>query len=107
MTDVLSQEGFEKACATAEVPTMMPKKVELSTRSVLVCREGDSFYAVDEICPHKQKSMAMGLVFEGKIVCPWHQYGFNLETGRCDQRRCAPVETYEVRVVDDVVYVRV
>lgn len=107
MNDTLLKEGFERACRADEVPEMMPKKVDLEGRSVLVCRGADGFYALDEICPHKQKSMAMGLVFEGKLVCPWHQYGFDLETGRCDQRKCAPAHTFEVRVVDEVVFVRV
>lgn len=103
----LLDEGFEYACLTGEVPSMMPKRVELSARAVLVCRQDDDFFAVDEVCPHKQRSMASGIVFGGEIICPWHSYAFDLQTGRCNQRRCAPATLYEVALVDDRVYVRV
>lgn len=98
-------EGFERVCAVDEVPQHMPRKVEVNGRGVLVCRKNGELFAVDAICPHKNKSMERGVLFQGQIVCPHHQYRFDLETGRCN-RRCAPVQTYEVKVVDDEVWVR-
>lgn len=103
----LLESGFTKACAVDEIPQMMPRKVDVDGRSVLLCREAGEVWAVDEICPHKQRSMAYGVVFGGKITCPHHQYEFDLDTGRCNRRRCAPVMTYEVEVFEDTVYVRV
>ena len=98
-------EGFLAVCAVDEVPEHMPLKVEAFGRAVLLCRSDDGIYAVDEICPHENESMARGVVFEGQIICPHHQYRFDLDTGRCN-RRCAPVQTYEVRVVEDEVWLR-
>lgn len=102
----LLEQGYEKACSVEDIPAMMAKKVEVAGRGVLLCREDDEVYAVDEICPHKKRSMAYGVVLDGKIVCPHHQYEFELDTGRCRGRRCAPVLTYEVEVVDEDVFVR-
>lgn len=108
MSDELTQEhleDFTRVCTLDEVPEHMPRKVEVNGRSVLVCRQDGQIYAVDAICPHKNKSMERGVLFQGQIICPHHQYRFDLETGRCN-RRCAPVQTYEVRVVDDQIWVR-
>lgn len=103
----LLEQGYVRACATSEVPEIMPRKVALAGHSVLICRAPDGHYhAVDEICPHKRESMAYGVVHDGKIICPHHQYAFELETGRCNKRRCPPVATYSVRVVDDEVFVK-
>lgn len=106
-SEQLLQDGFELVCSVEEVPVVMPKRVEIQGRGVLICRSDDAFFAVDEICPHKQRSMAYGVVFEGDIICPWHGYAFDLETGRCDQRRCAPANVYELQIAEEQIYVRV
>ena len=84
---------------------MMPKRVDIDGQGVLICRTDDGFAAVDETCPHKQRSMRYGVVQRGQIICPHHRYKFDLETGRC-HRRCAPVAVYDVEVIDDDIYVR-
>ncbi len=96
---------FEQVCPVDEVPVHMPRKVKYNGRGVLICRDGDAIFAVDEICPHKNKSMKRGVLFDGQIICPHHQYRFELEIGRCN-RRCAPVQTYEVKVVEGAVWIR-
>ena len=98
-------EDFERVCAVDEVPEHMPRRVEVNGRGVLVCRKDGEIFAVDAICPHENESMERGVIFQGQIICPHHQYRFDLKTGRCN-RRCAPVQTYEVKVVDGGVWVR-
>lgn len=104
MSEVTPPEGFRPICTVEEVPEHMPFRGEVDGRGVLVCRDGGQFYAVDEICPHENKSMRRGVVFRGEIVCPHHQYRFELETGRC-HRRCAPLQTYELTVFDGEVWI--
>lgn len=99
MSNPEKDDEFEPVCALDDVPEHMPRRVEFAGRGVLICRDGDDVYAVDEICPHENKSMKRGVLFDGEIICPHHQYRFELETGRC-HRRCAPVQTYRVEVVD-------
>lgn len=96
---------FEPVCRLEDVPEQMPRKVQVHNRGVLICRQGDEVFAVDEICPHKNQSMERAPLVDGEIICPHHQYRFDLKTGRCN-RRCAPVQTYEVKVEDGQVWVR-
>jgi nitrite reductase/ring-hydroxylating ferredoxin subunit len=99
-------DHFHAVCEVDDVPDLRPKHVEVADRDVLLCKTGGELYAVDEICPHENKSMRYGVVQRGQIVCPHHQYRFELESGRC-RRRCAPVEVYETKIEDGTVYVRV
>lgn len=105
--DELLEAGFDEVCQVDEIPRMMPRKVYTGGRNVLICKDAGEIYAVDEICPHKDKSMAYGVVHHGKITCPHHQYDFDLATGRCNRRKCAAVMTYSVEVVDDSVFVKI
>lgn len=108
MSDELA--GYTRACELDEIPSMMPRRVVIDDRGILLCRgeDEDAIFALDELCPHKSESMAMGLVHENRLLCPHHQYQFDLETGRCvNQRRCVPVNTYPVIVRDGAVYLKV
>ena len=98
---------WHNVAAIDEVGEVMPLKVDAAGRSLLICRSSGEVYAVDEICPHKNESMRYGVIFQGKLTCPHHQYGFDLETGTCDRRRCAPVDVYPCEIRDGRVWVQV
>ena len=57
-----------------------------------------------DICIHKQRNLSGGVILNGKIVCPGHQWSFDLETGHCVVRdRYQP--TYRTEIVDGRVHV--
>jgi nitrite reductase/ring-hydroxylating ferredoxin subunit len=41
----------------------------------------DNYAAFNRRCPHKGADFANGFVADGKIVCPWHNLGFDPVTG--------------------------
>lgn len=73
---------------------------------MLLCREGSQIFAVSELCPHKNESMAYGMVFGGSLTCPHHQYRFDLRTGAWNVRRCPPVDTWPVLLHNGRVHVQ-
>lgn len=105
---MVDRDEYTAVCGADEVPDLMPKRVVVDGRGILICRSGGELYAVDETCPHEKKSMRYGVVQRGEIVCPHHRYRFDLETGRCKRRRrCAPAEIYDVEVEDGTIFVRI
>ena len=86
---------------------------------------GGSFYAIRNICPHKHGPLCTGEVsgrvntdappsspgafisLEGQdeiVRCPWHQWPFEIATGRCLVAPEVRVVTYPVKIRgDDVV----
>lgn len=62
--------------------------------------------AFHDVCIHKQRRLAQGVVLDGRIVCPGHQWAYDLTTGWCRERdRHQP--TYRAEVVDGRVHVDV
>ena len=78
-----------------------------------------SFYAVRNICPHKQGPLCMGevsgrssadgppstpdanLLFEQEgefLRCPWHFWSFQIATGQCLRDPEVRVKTYPVQI---------
>ena len=55
---------------------------------------------MDNICIHKQRPMLKGVILRDRLVCPGHQWAFELESGwEAVKEECQP--TYDVRVTDD------
>ena len=80
--------------------------IEVDGHEVLVLAHDGAFYAFANRCIHKQRELAKGVVLNGKIVCPGHQWAFELETGwEAIKQECQP--TYPVREVDGTVEVDV
>lgn len=92
-------------CLVEDVPSMRPIRIEKNGRGILVCKENSEFFAFDEYCPHKNLSMEHGVVLQGTLICPWHQYRFALDTGRCSRRRCAPATTIRIRRIGEEIHV--
>ena len=80
--------------------------LDVDGQQVLVVAHDGEFYAFDNICMHKQRELHKGVVLNGKLVCPGHQWAFALGTGWEAVKECTqPV--YAVRVTDGVVEVDV
>ena len=50
---------------------------------VVLCRVNGIVHAIGGLCPHFNAPMAEGWIKHGRIVCPWHLWEFELESGRC------------------------
>ena len=71
---------------------------------VLIWHDGRP-HAMANICVHQDRELVRGSILGGRIVCPGHQWAFDLDTGFCREReRTQPV--HETRIEDGIVYVR-
>ena len=106
--------------AAADLSPGMRKIVEIAGREVGVFNVGGHFYALRNLCPHKGGPLCRGrlrpLVVshgvyrvhhrrEGEILkCPWHQWEFDIKTGRALLDDNLRVKTYPVsREGDEIV----
>lgn len=76
-------------------------------RMVAVFRRGESFYAIDDICPHMGASLAEGYVEEDTVSCPWHAWRFCIRDGTWEDNPRIKVDSFSVRVLDGQVQVLV
>ena len=74
---------------------------------VVLVREGDDVFALEDACNHAGASLAEGWVKEGCLICPVHQYAFDLGTGALVRPKglCQPQRTFVARREGDEVAV--
>jgi nitrite reductase (NADH) small subunit len=98
---------FVPVARTDEIVEGQGTAFNVQGRMVAVFRQGDQFFAIDDFCPHMGASLAGGHVERGVVSCPWHAWRFSIEDGTwCDNPRLK-VESFEVRVENDQILVRV
>ncbi|MEM6261457.1 MAG: Rieske (2Fe-2S) protein [Bacteroidota bacterium] len=81
-------------------------EVKAGRKSLCLAKIFDDWYATDLLCPHMEAPLSRGKVTaEGQIVCPWHQYVFDLKTGACKEVESLTLKTYPVKLEGDEVLV--
>lgn len=81
-----------------DIPPGEGRNVDLPGRRIAVfrSREGE-VYATQAECPHRRGPLADGLVGGGSVVCPLHEWRFDLATGASLNGTC-PIEVYRATV---------
>jgi nitrite reductase/ring-hydroxylating ferredoxin subunit/uncharacterized membrane protein len=83
-------------------------RVEVNGYAIALARVGDEYYAVQDNCTHRYGPLSEGRLCEGEVECPWHRSRFDLRTGQPTHGPAKePLKTFETRVVDGIVQVRV
>lgn len=50
-------------------------------RMVCVANADGRYSAMDNVCLHRGGPLGQGTVANGKVVCPWHGWSFDAQTG--------------------------
>lgn len=91
--------AFERACTTDEVTADTAVAVTLDGIDVAVARDGDDFYAMQDLCTHGHVALTEGEVADCAIECWLHGSVFDLRTGKPRTLPATePVATFPVRV---------
>jgi len=90
-------------CKQDEIAEGKGRAFEAGTRTVAVFRANGKFYAVANKCLHRGASMCDGAIADGgtTVRCPWHNWTFDLATGRNMLDPREHIRTYAVRVEGD------
>ena len=90
-------------CKTDEIAEGKGRAFEAGNRTVAVFRANGKFYAVANKCLHRGASMCDGAIADGgtTVRCPWHNWTFDLATGRNMLDPKETIRTYRVRAEGD------
>lgn len=108
MTSAPRTTGFVRVASLAEIEDGFPLSVQLEDgRRLCLVRDGDTVYAVDDRCPHRDFALSGGDVIGPCVLeCPWHGAQFDVRTGEVLQGPATdPIGTHAVKLDDGEVFV--
>lgn len=81
-----------------DIPVGESRVYRVGGLEIAVFNVHGSFFATENLCPHRGGPLGEGML-HGKVVsCPWHAWTFDVTTGICTFHSEARVKTYPVRV---------
>jgi len=86
-----------RVAAAADVPPGQGRRVSAGGLDLALFNDGGSYFATDDACPHQGASLAAGTLHAGRVICPLHNWVFDLATGRCPRDTHEPVAVYATR----------
>lgn len=83
--------------------------VAIGTHELAVFRlesDPDQVIVTKNSCPHAGGNLAAGALAGTVVTCPWHQWPFDLVSGKCTLSENVNLARFESRVEDGWVWVR-
>ncbi|MFN4122589.1 MAG: Rieske (2Fe-2S) protein [Flavobacteriales bacterium] len=91
--------------AIALIPEGRAIRVEVEDQVVCLTRQGSTFYAFEDKCPHQGVPLHKGKCEDGYFICPWHRYAFHLSNGRERNGMCDVLKIFAAKVENDKIYI--
>ena len=99
---------WKKLCTRADLPKEgQAKEFNVAEHTLCVAMIDGKPLALDNVCPHRGGPLSEGTVEGGKIVCPWHQYEYDLATGAGSEADEEKAKIFALRQDGDDVMVEV
>jgi nitrite reductase/ring-hydroxylating ferredoxin subunit len=100
-------EGFVAVGKTGDLAAGEMKFVAVDRQRVVLANIDGAFYALRDVCGHRNAPLSRGKLIGCLIECPLHFAQFDMRTGKLiDGPVSADIPVYEVRVEGDTVYVK-
>jgi nitrite reductase/ring-hydroxylating ferredoxin subunit len=81
------------------------KRVKAGNKTICLVGYENQIFALSAKCPHAGGDLTAGWCKEGKLICPVHRYSYSLQTGRGSEGQNDYIDTYQVEIRDNAVYV--
>lgn len=106
--DARPSDGWHFAAKAGDVEDDVPSLVEVGDRQIALCRIGEDFYAIDNVCTHAFACFTDGFIEGDQVECPLHQARFHIPTGKAmTPPATEDLRTYPVKREGETVYVKV
>ncbi len=98
---------WHRVAASGDVQGKEPVACQAAGIALALVRLGEEVFAVEDRCPHMAYPLTQGVARDGRLICTWHHWEFDLpDQQRFLQPHCR-CTIYPVRENDGAVYVQV
>jgi nitrite reductase/ring-hydroxylating ferredoxin subunit len=100
-------EGFVPAIDEKELQEGKMKLVRVEGKPVLFIKQGGKIYVIDDRCPHMGCKFSGGTLDGNVVVCPCHDWRFNLETGEYEDQPSYVLTMYPFKIESGKLFVKI
>jgi nitrite reductase/ring-hydroxylating ferredoxin subunit len=97
---MLTIPTFVAVLNLADFPEGAIRMVRVEERRVCLIRTSAGVFAIDNACPHEGYGLTQGELIGEQLTCVWHNWKFNVTSGKCVQGE-EDVVSHHVRIDPD------
>jgi nitrite reductase (NADH) small subunit len=99
---------FIKLTAQSNLPnTNEAKEFPYGDKTICIANVNGTFSAMDNVCLHRGGPLGQGMIEHGKVVCPWHGWEWDPQTGQAVQDSRAKIAVYPLKIENGDVMVEI
>ncbi len=99
--------AWYKVGESAELSVPFLRKVNAGGKVLCLVHADEKVFVTTATCPHAGADLSKGWCDNGKLVCPFHRYSYDLITGRGAVGQNDYIRTYPVEIRADGIYVKI
>jgi len=100
------EDNFFPALAEKELKEGTMKLIWVEGTPILFIKQFGKIFAIDNRCPHQGCSFSSGTLDAKMIVCPCHEWRFDLETGEYENEPLMKLKKYDWKIESGKIYVK-
>jgi nitrite reductase/ring-hydroxylating ferredoxin subunit len=89
---------FVKVASLSELAPGSAKAVEVNGKAIALFNVEGTIYATDNTCLHQGGPLGEGELMGDVVICPWHQWEYDVRTGEMVGNSSVKLATYPVQV---------
>jgi len=90
---------FTKLTTQSELPAPHEaKEFTCGGKEICIANINGNYSAMDNICLHQGGPLGQGTIEGGKVVCPWHGWEYDPQTGAASHNANAKVAVYPLKI---------
>ena len=88
-----------KVGALADIPKQGARCINAGDMTIAIFRSAnDEVFALEDKCPHKNGRLSQGIVHDGCVTCPLHNWVISLATGEAQGADEGATRSFDVKV---------
>lgn len=88
----------------ADIPRLGSRRVMAGDMKLAIFRTAeDAVFALEDKCPHKAGPLSQGIVHDGCVTCPLHNWVIALDTGQAQGADEGEVKTFPLRLEGETI----
>jgi nitrite reductase/ring-hydroxylating ferredoxin subunit len=101
------EDNYKFALEEKQLQENSMKLVRVEGTPVLLVKQAGQIFAVDNRCPHLGCSFFGGTLEGFTIICPCHDWRFNLQRGEYENEKSVKLVTFKWKVSDGKIWVEI
>jgi nitrite reductase/ring-hydroxylating ferredoxin subunit len=81
------------------------KSVQVNKKRICLIKTEDRWFATQAKCPHAGADLSQGWCKNGKLICPFHRYEYDLQSGKGAPGQDDYIDTYPLQIRQDGIYI--